>query len=341
MISFANKKAVLTYYKSLQASNSDIKPVIFEGVVYDIQEYIDFHPGGYDRIQPLLGKQIDRAFASANHSRAALRVIQQLPVLGKVEGLDSIEQSIKDPEVNDQWGFDYSKGIFYQMCNTKWTIKDYQHFLDEPKILLNPWRSVTIFDNIVLECLTRGPWWAIPLGILPIAFYLASLSNLETVTEFIFSFSIGALMWTFTEYCLHKYLFHAEHTWLPDHPLAIAIHFFVNGIHHAFPQDALRLVFPLVPAYLIIGLIVTPFWYQIVPTEYFYSFMAGLLVMYVVYECIHFFMHFGRTSSKFLQGFKKAHNQHHYREPDQGFGVSNPIWDKIFNSELTFKNRES
>ena len=50
----------------------------------------------------------------------------------------------------------------------------------------------------------------------------------------------GLLLWTLTEYWLHRLLFH----WEPDHPLGNRLHFIIHGVHHDHPNDRLRLVMP-------------------------------------------------------------------------------------------------
>jgi cytochrome b involved in lipid metabolism len=35
------------------------KYIIFEGSVYDVTDYIGVHPGGTDKIEPLVGQNID------------------------------------------------------------------------------------------------------------------------------------------------------------------------------------------------------------------------------------------------------------------------------------------
>src|SRR5215831_5611171 len=51
----------------------------------------------------------------------------------------------------------------------------------------------------------------------------------------------GALIWTFTEYVLHRYLFH----YLGPRLWQRRLHFVLHGVHHDFPQDSDRLVMPL------------------------------------------------------------------------------------------------
>ena len=50
----------------------------------------------------------------------------------------------------------------------------------------------------------------------------------------------GLLLWTLTEYWLHRKLFH----WDPDHPIGHRLHFIIHGVHHDHPNDRMRLVMP-------------------------------------------------------------------------------------------------
>jgi len=68
--------------------------------------------------------------------------------------------------------------------------------------------------------------------------------------------------------------------------------------------------------------------------ETFPATVAGITFAYVAYECLHFFMHFGKTSSHFLNGYKKQHTEHHYYRGFLGFGVTHGFWDCVFNTEL-------
>src|SRR5438046_3353878 len=53
-------------------------------------------------------------------------------------------------------------------------------------------------------------------------------------------FALGVLIWTLTEYWLHRLVFH----WEPDHPIGSRLHFIIHGVHHDHPNDRLRLVMP-------------------------------------------------------------------------------------------------
>ena len=100
-----------------------MKLVIFQGYIYDISDYMYFHPGGYDRIQPFLGKNIDDVFVQVGHTVSALKVIAQLPKVGRMEGAEAIKQDAFSPKLVEPFTFDPSKGLWWQMMNTKWNLE--------------------------------------------------------------------------------------------------------------------------------------------------------------------------------------------------------------------------
>lgn len=218
----------------LQAANSPMKLIIFQGYIYNISDYMYYHPGGFDRIEPHLGKDIDMIFKQVGHTVSALKVIAQLPKIGKMEGAEKIHQDSLSPKLKEPFMFDMSKGIWWQMMNTQWNLDQYNNYLDSPKVLINPWRSVKLFDNPIAELITMGPWQQTPIACLPCVFYFLSQAQ-TSIDESIVLFIFGMFMWSFFEYNLHRHLFHAERSWMPDHPWVIACHFVLNGIHHAYP----------------------------------------------------------------------------------------------------------
>ena len=159
---------------------------------------------------------------------------------------------------------------------------------------------------------------------------MSNTDGMETALYFL----IGCLYVSFAEYMMHRFLFHAEHSWLPDHPIAIALHFIGNGIHHAFPQDHLRLVLPCVVGYPVVAFAC---W---VPTILFFSdyyrntVVAGFIFGYMIYECWHYFTHFGSSKSKLVEKVKTLHVRHHYRNARLGYGITSNFWDWVFGTEL-------
>ena len=50
----------------------------------------------------------------------------------------------------------------------------------------------------------------------------------------------GYVVWTLTEYWLHRIVFHFE----PDHGVGQRVHWIIHGVHHDHPNDPMRLVMP-------------------------------------------------------------------------------------------------
>jgi 4-hydroxysphinganine ceramide fatty acyl 2-hydroxylase len=122
------------------------------------------------------------------------------------------------------------------MYTSNITLEEYVIFINEPKHLVNPIRSLILFDNPILEFFTMTPWYGVPLGWAPAIIYYFSISDLSILAS-LFAIFLGIFLWTLIEYTLHRFLFHGEDYWLPDHPKLLAFHFLIHGIHHAFPMD--------------------------------------------------------------------------------------------------------
>jgi len=180
---------------------------------------------------------------------------------------------------------------------------------------------------------TQGPWQQTPCGFGPVAIYLLYLNELDIVSTVI-QFVLGMFAWSFSEYFLHRFVFHAEHSWLPDDPTVIAFHFLLNGNHHAFPQDPLRLTFPFVPGCIVLYLFGGLPWSFVVPQQSYNAFMAGWLFAYIVFEMLHYISHFASVRNNILLRFKELHSRHHYKQWKLGFGISTPLFDWVFNTEL-------
>jgi len=78
---FANEKAVYDFYLQDKTNN---QVIIFEGVVYNVKEYMPTHPGGGDLIEALLGKNIEADFEEREHTKSARKLFKTFPVVGQV-----------------------------------------------------------------------------------------------------------------------------------------------------------------------------------------------------------------------------------------------------------------
>jgi sterol desaturase/sphingolipid hydroxylase (fatty acid hydroxylase superfamily) len=190
--------------------------------------------------------------------------------------------------------------------------------------------SIRIFKNPFLESLTHvHP--IVPLVFwVPIILFLfyrgLTLKQVE-ITEFVFLSFGGILLWTFTEYLLHRYVFH----WDAKSRAGKYFVFLFHGLHHDDPQDPTRLVMPPVPAVIIVSLLWGVFSF-IFPEKYIDVVMAYFLIGYLCYDYIHYATHHFAMTSPIGKYLRKYHLQHHYSGERSKYGVSSPLWDIIFGT---------
>ncbi|MBK9540825.1 MAG: sterol desaturase family protein [Bacteroidetes bacterium] len=196
--------------------------------------------------------------------------------------------------------------------------------------------TVRMFDNSVLESLTRIHF-TVPLFIfIPVIFYFGYRS------VFVFDLSwliiaayiiLGLGVWTLTEYVLHRFLFH----WKPPGRIGERMHFIFHGVHHDYPSDSKRLV--MVPTvsiplsalfYLLFKVMLGPL--NVAP------FFIGFLIGYLFYDMTHYAIHHFNIKSKFWLEMKHHHMLHHYKDMNHGYGVSSKLWDLIFRSTFPDKH---
>lgn len=142
----------------------------------------------------------------------------------------------------------------------------------------------------------------------------------------------GLFLWTLVEYLLHRFVFHYP----PRGEAQERIVFLFHGIHHAQPQDKTRLVMPPVvsiPMSLILyGLLILLVQEILGLYGWVDILMAGMLIGYLVYDMTHYATHHFPMRQGIFKFLKRYHMQHHYKTPNQRFGVSSPLWDWIFGT---------
>jgi 4-hydroxysphinganine ceramide fatty acyl 2-hydroxylase len=321
------------------------KVILFQGTVYDVAEYMGTHPGGEDLLADELGTNIEEKFEEAEHTKAARRIFKDLPVVGHLRLTQSTSSGEDGPvitkggavhmdggQLNSKLDFDYNKGLLWQVWNTEWTFEEYYSYINDPKVLVNPIRDVKLFDNVVMEYLSRAEWWYIPLVYIPYSLYFVSLSGValpETAALVVF----GIFFWTLFEYGIHRLLFHIEDLAIfPRYQVVYTLHFLIHGIHHAFPQDRLRLVFP--PALgvtLTWPIVINPI-RAVFPAAWSNPIVGGVLLGYLGYDMIHYFLHHASPKQDYWRELKAYHMQHHYKDGQMGFGVSSKFWDIVFGT---------
>jgi len=186
-----------------------------------------------------------------------------------------------------------------------------------------------MFENALLERCSRIPPWQPPLIYGPLIAYLSvvALRARVSVSTFAACAGAGVLLWTLLEYWLHRLLFHYQ----PQSARGRRLFWILHGVHHDWPADASRLVFP--PA-VSIPLAVL-FWWTftvLAGNTLRYPLMAGFACGYLAYDMLHYWVHHGRPTRSLGARLRRHHLAHHFRDPGRGFGVSSRLWDHVFGT---------
>ncbi|CAF97505.1 unnamed protein product, partial [Tetraodon nigroviridis] len=195
-------------------------------------------------------------------------------------------------------------------------------------------RPIRLFGNPFLEARTKTSWYWVPVVWLPIVFFLSwhcytTLAEGTTrivltsdvsipVHKYLFLplFLLGWFMWSFIEYCIHRFVFHMKP---PAHNYyLITLHFLLHGQHHKSPFDGSRLVFPPGLASLVVGsfyLILS----NILPDIVGICVFVGGLCGYVIYDMIHYYLHYGSPKrGSYMYSLKAYHVKHHFEHQRSG-----------------------
>lgn len=205
--------------------------------------------------------------------------------------------------------------------------------------MTNPVRDMRLFESDFCELFSKTPWWGVPIVHCTNMLILAKYCNDDLLAN-LFWVSAGCFLWTFTEYTLHRFLFHGEDTWmaqLPPWPMLLTGHFLLHGQHHCFPSDKMRLVFPPLPACVLAYFVIGPTLSKFVDDAAWYPIMIGMFAGYQAYDLLHYYFHHGNPTLEFLKDLKAYHMFHHHKDGSAGYGVSNKLWDYVFGTVLDMR----
>jgi dihydroceramide fatty acyl 2-hydroxylase len=190
--------------------------------------------------------------------------------------------------------------------------------------------SIRLFENRFLEAITHVHptipilFWGPVLGY----FFYRSFAVIALPAMYsLMLVAFGIFIWTLAEYVLHRFLFHFE----SNSAIGKRIVYLFHGIHHDAPNDATRLVMPLVPAVMIGGAAYTLFT-SLLGATLVQPFFAGFLLGYLAYDYTHYYVHFANPKTRVGKYLKQHHMLHHFAANEAKWGVSSPFWDVIFGT---------
>ncbi|XP_062276492.1 fatty acid 2-hydroxylase-like [Scomber scombrus] len=342
--------------------------------VYDVTAFLRMHPGGEALILRKSGKDVSQEMEGPphRHSENARRWMEQYYIgdLDRDRDRDSDEaQTLRErrktieetagkmaekmTEVDSPYNrlssvdldkdlVDWRKPLAWQVGHLR---EKYDEWVHQPVD-----RPIRLFGNPFLEASTKTSWYWVPVVWLPIVFYLSwycytslakGTTSLPLTSDFYIPihkytfpllFLTGWFLWSFVEYCIHRFVFHMKP---PAHNYyLIMLHFLLHGQHHKSPFDGSRLVFPPGLASLVIGsfyMILN----RLLPEILGVSVFVGGLCGYVVYDMIHYYLHYGSPKrGSYMYSLKAYHVKHHFEHQRAGFGITSTFWDHPFNTVI-------
>jgi len=363
--------SVYTYEEvSLHHSLTDCWCVV-GGVVYDVTEFLEAHPGGAELILRQGGKDVTSVMSDDawhRHSKSAYALLKQYKI-GVLQGSINDPLLVKDdnlPNVDDEeeellmTGYkeellDWEKGMVAQVHKLG---AEYKKWVYSP---VN--KQLRLFNSDVCEFFSKTPWYVVPIIWLPVVLYCVVVASYEMHGEVTSKylgdsttsndegssiFRSGAAQYALTAllvsclfgigvplWTLIEYLLHRYLFHIEprgDSPFLITLHFFLHGQHHKVPFDGSRLVFPPVGAACFAFPIHSLLIY-LCPGGLGRAVFAGGLSGYIVYDLMHYYLHIGApTRGSYLHSLKRYHVLHHFEDPSTGYGISTKFWDDPFKT---------
>ena len=194
-----------------------------------------------------------------------------------------------------------------------------------------PYQSIRLFDNELLERLSHVHpivplllWAPLACWLIWRGFYVYQLAPAPLIAVGL----AGLLAWTLSEYMLHRFVFHLKANSKAGKWFVYLFH----GNHHNDPKDKSRLVMPPAGAipimallYLLFGLVVPQPWLQ--------PFFGAFIIGYLIYDYIHYSTHHFPMKNPVARFLKRYHLKHHHSGEGGRYGVSSPLWDRVFRTD--------
>lgn len=138
----------------------------------------------------------------------------------------------------------------------------------------------------------------------------------------------GMIVWTLTEYGLHRFLFH----WRAGSQMMKRLVYILHGNHHNVPNDPWRNLMPPIVSLPVGGVIWATMLSLFGPmgSWLFLGFMTG----YVIYDLLHYACHQRPMKGPLLRKFRNHHLRHHYSRKHGNYAITGLIWDSLFHTSL-------
>ena len=197
--------------------------------------------------------------------------------------------------------------------------------------------SPSMFANPFLDRFTRVHVAVVPAVFVPVVVLQLILALGDLPRGAVAAWVLGGYtLWTLSEYWLHRVVFHFE----PQNRLGARLHWMLHGVHHDHPNDPLRLVMPP-SASLPMGALFAGLFHLALGFGAACALGAGFFAGYMAYDLTHFYVHHARPRTRLGRRLRENHMRHHFADGTTAFGVSSPVWDRVFGTAPRTTRRRS
>jgi len=134
----------------------------------------------------------------------------------------------------------------------------------------------------------------------------------------------GVFAWTFLEYILHRFLGH----WKRGRNDFTREHLRHHREAHYFAPAYKKAVAAIIIVSLVSALLASVLgWHAL-------AFSFGLGMMYLTYEVLHKRAHTHAPINAYGRWMRKHHFYHHFKDPKKNHGVTSPVWDIVFGTNV-------
>ncbi|MFD2611791.1 sterol desaturase family protein [Paenibacillus gansuensis] len=140
----------------------------------------------------------------------------------------------------------------------------------------------------------------------------------------------GALTYTFSEYAIHRFLFHLKP---PKNRLFLSFLRRLHYDHHVVPDDIKLMLLPVWYSLPLISGVCVLLYVLTGDTKTTAAFFTGTAGFLLYYEWTHYAAHrpiVPRTP--WGRWMKKVHLWHHFQNEHYWFGVTNTLYDRLFGT---------
>ena len=177
------------------------------------------------------------------------------------------------------------------------------------------------------KALYFGDFVAIPIVILLLGAAAIQQGGFTGAGLWLIAFVAGLFVWTFVEYAVHRWIYHA----VP----------FFEKFHDAHHEDPKALIG--VPSFISSGIILAVFFVPLWLTVGIVlagGFTSGSLLGYAGYMLVHHASHHWTLKpGGMLYRARVQHMAHHYHNTPGNYGVVTSFWDHVFSTNVDRRRR--